>query len=221
MFELSGLGTWTIPPISSAVKPGGVSSYRRMNSAWPSRWPSTSSGMAGRAVVVRRCSWALPPGRGPFGPVRSDVFDRPRRSPTGDGRAAFAAGGGAQVDGLAAAGTDPQAGLELDLRRRGCRRSLPGRNPGTAGTAAGVASASYAGRAGRQCARSIPPTGEVGLVHLVGPRLRIADWTAHRATPDQRESAPGPPARNRGTCPPPDGSTPALSADARTGRGTG
>ena len=153
------------------------------------------------------------------GPADETSPGRVSRSPPGDGGAAFAAGGGAHVDGLPAGGADPQAGLELDVRRRG--RVAEGRY-GPPATRRGAGRSSGPPERRQVVGGPLLDPRQVGVVHLVGPRFRIADrsWTVE-PSPTRRSRAPGRPARSPGTCPLPDGPTPGPSADGRTGRRSG
>ncbi len=56
---------------------------------------------------------------------RADAPRSPKRSTFGDMRAAFAAGGGTEVDGPAAAGANPEAGLGLDCGGSGILARWP------------------------------------------------------------------------------------------------
>ena len=155
-----------------------------------------------------------------------ESFFRSRfRSPTRDGGAAFAAGGGAQVDGLAAGGADPQAGLELDVRRLGrVGVSRAGPEAGDDRHARGRGVVVHPGAAvGAQV------TGSPLLRSAPGPR-RPSPRSAIPTPPPGRASglspprpcrARGRPGRSPGTCPPPAGPRTSPSADGRTGRRIG
>jgi hypothetical protein len=95
--------------------------------------------------------------------------------------------------GFAAAGADPQAGLEFDHRLRGCTEGdLSGRVRARTGTAAGVALFPSSGRLAfeRSGAAHLLQPGQVVVVHVRGPCVGI---TPRRA----RTGARGRPGRIR------------------------